>query len=1059
MRGLVRLSPRCLATYRDGKRFTDAYQLLITKKPVEYDYVAIDVNSFFGGAQRLAKNVSQEQRKNREVSRHVLNAIQQLLRRVVCKRSLLFAFDGAGTAETVYGFRTGRVTRRVETRQQRLPGTSLARAVEERVVKAMPLPRTLIPREVVISGTTVEGCVERKVAAWALDLACRDGAQQHTTRSLCLIGSTTLWFTMLGLTPYYQSTHVIHGSADMRHMTLNDALSWLELDTHVQSGDTHAVSTGRTDALLLMLLAMGCELTELPVLGGVNLTVLMEAYHRWRSTSLNSEQCVSPPIGLTAAAAAAASLTEKVAGTDGGSSKAPAAASASASPAARFQLLRELPNRVLEIDLLALYLLFIPEREAAAEVAKLESNATSPFSHPVSSPQPSTSSCDDWAEVLVKSTSVADSCFDSFLAHLLSTHYLLCYGETTADLLAVPFYFTHRIPPSEKAPSGGNGGRGDKKAAVSSNPSSGSSTNTVGPSTADAETSDKGNLSVSGWIPFLRRRIRCGRRYHVMCPTPPPALLPGSASSTDQDAVTSGSAADEKLPASAAEGTALTSAAASLKTYYPFWTKQQPLTSAEYTILCQTSAKDVEHLLKEYVPAFAHRLKPDLLRDLASSRLTFTVARDVVQRLLARASSEPPHPSTCFGPSYCWNEQEKSRMWHMRYIDLGTRAMEMDIRHARSLLQGMRMAQQRTEDGAVLFDAVEQAWVTPPSFPPPLSPLTASPTSSSSSSSPEGQKQASPSDVSAPTLKVVTWNVMFDRYSGQPTPLGMPGIDWCSPKRYPVLAKIIAEEDADVVGMQEVELAFAEYLAEQPWCRERYIMSCRPRSSVLDPWGVLLLVRRGSGAWPVHQLTHLNVPAWSGHVSLMPVVTLDLARRQQHDGERRPNTSADRATRLVNVCSMHLLAPYLKAHETARTGQDQALRQCLTRQLHGDTIVMGDFNDWPSNEFSMPVETRYVECWPVVHPDNYGKTMDESNTFCKLKIEEMFFGRSDKLFLRTGGGPANLPPLLKPVAAHLVGTRSVNAENGNHDAPEYLFPSDHYGVSMTFQVLPHFAKE
>ncbi|KPI83645.1 putative RNA-editing complex protein MP100 [Leptomonas seymouri] len=1019
MRGLLRTSPRCLASsYRDGKRLIDVYQLLITKKPVEYDYVAIDVNSFFGGAQRLAKNVSTEQRKNREISRHVLNTIQQLLRRIVCRHSLFLALDGAGTAATVHNFRHSKTTRRIEMRQQRLPGMAMARAVEERIVKAMPLARSLIPREVVVSGTSVEGCVERKVAAWALDLACRDGTQEHTTRSLCVIGAGTLWHTMLGLNLYFHGTHVVHGSTDLRHLTLSDTLTWLELSAHVQSGDTHAVMSGRTDALLLMLLCNGCEVTHLPALPGANFVVLMDAYHCQRRMSGSA--------GKAAAAGAAATYS---------SSEAPSTSSS-------FQLLRELPNNTLEIDLLALYVLFIPESEVATAVADLTNNASGP---PFSRSSSHAASPVDGAPGKPNS-SAHQLLFDSFLAHVLSTHYLLSYGETTVDATQVPFYMsTATASTKDSVP-----GEGEAVA-------SGSTASKATPVSVKRNRMEECTLSAREWARYLEASVRRGQRYRVVSNTPlakPPLSSPVA---TKMKKAAAGEAAGDSQPTAGPEVASTAVTPTSQPSYCPFWSASQPWTSAEYTLLCQTLATQVEQLLREYLPGIAHKVQPEFVRNLISPKFDVDEARSVVQRLLAHANAGEPHPSLCFSPSYCWTHNEKSRLWNMRYVDLGTQARRMDIRHVRSLLSGMSMTQQQSEEGATIFDAVARTWVLQPTFPLP-SPRTVHASDCTVAEEEEEKgpicRLATPPAGVAPTLKLLTWNVMFDRYSNQPTPLGMPGIDWCSPKRYPVLAKLIAEEDADVVGMQEVELAFAEYLAAQPWCRERYIMSCRPRSSILDPWGVLLLVRRGEDAWPVQQLLHLNVPAWPGHVSLMPVATLDLSSKNgQCDSARLLASSADRAAHRVNVCSVHLLAPYLKTHETARTGQDQALRHCLTRQLHGDTIVMGDFNDWPSNEFSMPTETRYVECWPIVHPGDYGKTMDESNTFCKLKIEEIFFGRSDKLFLRTGGGPSSAPPLLKPVEAHLVGTRSVNAENGNQDSPAYLFPSDHYGVSMTFQVL------
>ncbi|CAG9576396.1 RNA-editing_complex_protein_MP100_-_putative [Leishmania major strain Friedlin] len=993
MRGALARSACRLASLQKGTQLADVYQLLITKKPVEYDYIAIDVNAFVGGAMRITKNMSPEQRRSKEASRHVLNSIMQILRRVVCRHSLLLAFDGPDTFAKAYKLRTTSSTRRLDIRTQRLPGGALMRAVEDRIVKAMPLGRGLIPGEVVVSGVNVEGPVERKVTAWALDLACRDGAQ-HTFKSICLIGAGELWMNVLALTPYFQGTSILHGSSDLRHMTLNDSLTWLQLGDDLLTGDARVITAARTDALLLYLLCHGCSATDLSPLSGSNFTVLMEAYHARRREA-----------AATAGAAAGAPT---------------------------FQLIRGQPNGALMLDVQALYLLFVAEKDTAAAIeslaalvvpAKDESLHAAPlrsFSMPLSTSGGSAS------DEKMRDANMPDMLHGSYLSHLLNSHHLFCHGEMLGRS-RVPAYMEAEVKMGSLDRSGAAGVR----ASV---------------------------VTVGDWTRFLLRCLQRGGRYAFA-----------------SDAGAELSYSTSKCAPSAAT-TAAASAASSLTApgttaYYPFWSSAQPLTAAEYTILSTPNPGILDPLLVDYVPGFTPALRSELPRALTSVQANLHELRSSLQYFFAYATADRPHPSLCLAPSYHWCQNEKSKVWSMRYVDLGVVARQQGVRHARSLLPGMSMEQEAPTEGAAVYDAESQTWTSQPRS---FAVFTASEqlpghqeqahANGSSSSSMAATAAASADAAEVSTLRVLTWNVMFDRYSNQPTPLGMPGIDWCSPKRYPVLAKLIDAEDADVVGMQEVERPFAEYLAAQPWCRERYIMSCSPQSPILDPWGVLLLVRRG-GRWPLQQLKHLNVPAWSGHVSLMPVATLDLSAAAAHSDNSGTGcgSSAGKSgirklaasPRVVNVCSMHLLAPFVKVNEVARTGQDQALRHALTRQLQGDTLVMGDFNDWPSNEFLMPPESRYVECWPIIHPGDYGKTMDESNTFCKLKIEEIFFGRSDKVFLRTGTATASSPTrgVLKPVEAHLVGTRSVNDENGNQEAPAYLFPSDHYGVSMQFQVL------
>ena len=78
---------------------------------------------------------------------------------------------------------------------------------------------------------------------------------------------------------------------------------------------------------------------------------------------------------------------------------------------------------------------------------------------------------------------------------------------------------------------------------------------------------------------------------------------------------------------------------------------------------------------------------------------------------------------------------------------------------------------------------------------------------------------------------------MFDRYSGQVTPLGMPGIDWCSPKRYPVISRVLSQQDADVIAMQEVEPQFWRFLAGEQWVQDSYFFSCGDKGAPNRPVG------------------------------------------------------------------------------------------------------------------------------------------------------------------------------------------------------------------------------
>lgn len=427
-----------------------------------------------------------------------------------------------------------------------------------------------------------------------------------------------------------------------------------------------------------------------------------------------------------------------------------------------------------------------------------------------------------------------------------------------------------------------------------------------------------------------------------------------------------------------------------------------PLTAAEFTVLSQQVPQGVETSVTQLI---GRALKSEAARKIVTATDIHDVAAEVRKVLCCGTR---PSRALYYSPSYCWLQNQRSKVWSFAYVDLGERSQKLQVRSKRNEeAAGASLTMGASKDGPVMFvpggaSANDGAWgsVTFPLA---------------------GHDDAGSAPPRPKSLSLLTWNVMFDRYSGQPTPLGMPGIDWCSPKRYPVLSKLIRAEDPDVIGMQEVEEAFWLHLAEQPWVRENYILSCNVDGPAVSPWGVLMMVHKRV---PVSGISHLNIPAWSGHINLMPVITVDMAHGPVH------------------VSSMHLLAPYTKSHENARSGQDNALKQRLKKSISGDSVVMGDFNDWPTSEFVMEPDTNYQDAWVKVNPTDPGKTMDETNEFAKLKIEEIFFGRSDKIFYRS--------KKLRPVKAYMVGMQSVNKENGNTAAPGYLFPSDHFGVKVHF---------
>ncbi|CCW69731.1 unnamed protein product [Phytomonas sp. Hart1] len=307
------------------------------------------------------------------------------------------------------------------------------------------------------------------------------------------------------------------------------------------------------------------------------------------------------------------------------------------------------------------------------------------------------------------------------------------------------------------------------------------------------------------------------------------------------------------------------------------------------------------------------------------------------------------------------------------------------------------------------------------------------------------------------TLRVLTWNVQFNRHSGERTPLGRAGINWCTTTRYLALSEVLSQADADVISMQEVESGWCSFLCQQPWVQAEYALSCQENGHAISPWGVMMLIRKDLN---IKAFEYANLPAFSGHTSTMPEVTLSLSKDIP----------------LVIVSSVHLLAPYNQNNIDNREVQLDNLLKRL-KALASPTadsssvpshILTGDFNDTLARFFRIPKELGYRDAWEELHPhcmsavskgdsEERGYSIDgDANLYAARIIEPEFFGRPDRLLYSSQH--------LQPTQVELLGTQSVldilkeknitkQVDNPKEDIPSYLFSSDHFGVLAEFQVL------
>ena len=202
------------------------------------------------------------------------------------------------------------------------------------------------------------------------------------------------------------------------------------------------------------------------------------------------------------------------------------------------------------------------------------------------------------------------------------------------------------------------------------------------------------------------------------------------------------------------------------------------------------------------------------------------------------------------------------------------------------------------------------------------------------------------------------------------------------------------------------------------------------RGDPITPWGLLMLVHKRV---PVTNMAAHNVPGYTGHTSVMPACTLQMT-----------------PTKTLNVCGIHLLAPYTQSNINVRVTQLEALMQRLSPKNMGDeVVVMGDFNDYPSNFFVMPpamgtFRDAWVEANGTEDADAGYTINGRTSKYTSLIIEPEFFGRADRILVKSSK--------IKVARAELIGTRSVRQELDIASCPEYLFPSDHYGILATLDV-------
>lgn len=263
------------------------------------------------------------------------------------------------------------------------------------------------------------------------------------------------------------------------------------------------------------------------------------------------------------------------------------------------------------------------------------------------------------------------------------------------------------------------------------------------------------------------------------------------------------------------------------------------------------------------------------------------------------------------------------------------------------------------------FDAAQHAWVE------------------AELASPTGEARA---------LRVVSWNVLFDRYDRELIHTA---------QRHPRLFAALAEADADIIALQEMEPRSWAALLAEPWVRSAYVVSDEPLGARLDPYGVVLLSRR-----PV--LEH----AWhrfSDHKEVVAFVV---------DGP-------------LVVGTVHLTSNKDAESTARRRGELVGLGRGV-RDVAVPAVVVGDFNDTSA---APKARLAMVDAWEQLQGDDAPTFDPPNNALAAITSRKASAARYDRLLARD----VRVDDIVR------LGTQPVD---------DGLFLSDHYGLSATLAPLP-----
>ncbi|MFF2073241.1 RNA repair domain-containing protein [Kitasatospora sp. NPDC058162] len=250
--------------------------------------------------------------------------------------------------------------------------------------------------------------------------------------------------------------------------------------------------------------------------------------------------------------------------------------------------------------------------------------------------------------------------------------------------------------------------------------------------------------------------------------------------------------------------------------------------------------------------------------------------------------------------------------------------------------------------------------------------------------------------ATADTLRVVTWNTLWDRYDADRI---------ATARRRPLLLAELAAADADVIALQEVEPALVVQLLAEPWVRERYVLGTDPSGRDVPEYGLLLLSR-------------------------LPV--LEAGRHALGPHKAVTAVTVRTADTPLTVAAVHLSSDHSTDGPARRQAELARLAEGLAG-IEGELLLLGDFNDARTGPSGPAAALGLRDAWTEVHgPADDTPTFDPTaNPLAAVSSLTGRPGRIDRVLHRSDRARATAATLL-----------------GNRPSTDGLHPSDHYGVAV-----------